>query len=229
MKCRYGFLPLLASTCLALGWSSTSSAAPILIDDFSTPTVSAAGVATGLPLTTPLGGGITRTITASGTFTNASTYQINVPPNTFTLNTATGQTITLTIEYTFSTPLNISANSTLEFNVLSYDLGPFGIKLDMFSGVSNLYTQTISLPNPSPSPGSAFVSFGPFGPLSNVDKITLTFNTGPISDLDFRIGGDGGGIKLNDEIPEPGTLATLGLIGVVGGLALRRRLRQKTT
>lgn len=217
---------LLAAACLALGWS-TAPAAPIIIDDFSTPTVASGGVQKDLPLTTNLGGGITRTISASGTFSDASTYQINSPANTFTLNTATGQTITIKMEYTFSTALNIPTNSQLEFNVLSYDLGPFGIKAELFSGSTPLWNNTITLPSPSSSPGSAFVSFGPFGPLPNVDKIVLTFNTGGRSDLDFRIGGDGGGIKLNDDVPEPGTLATFGVIGLLGGLAIRRRLRRQ--
>ena len=213
---------------LALGPATSAPAAPILIDDFSIPTVAAGGVASGLPLTTSLGGGITRTITASGTFTDASTFQINVPANTFTLNTATGQTITITMEYTLSTPISISANSTIEFNVLSYDLGPFNIQLQLFSGMSTLYTQAVTLPPPSPSPGSAFVQFGPFGPLANVDKIVLTFNNSgtPRTDLDFRIGGDGGGIRLNDDLPEPGTLASFALLGLLGGWIVRRRMRQ---
>jgi hypothetical protein len=223
---RHLFAVIVAIAGCTLSWS-TAGAAPIVVDDFSTPTVSAAAV-TSLPLTTNLGGGITRTITATGSFDAASTYQINTPVNTFTLNTATNQTITIQMKYDFSSSLSFPGNTTIEFNVLSYDLGPFDIKAVLLDSSNNvLYSQTITLPSPSPSPGSAFVSFGPFGPISGISSLVLTFNSGGRTDLDFRIGGDGGGIQFNDQVPEPGTLATFGMIGLVGGLALRRRLRQR--
>jgi hypothetical protein len=224
MKCRMIFLAVLATTCLSLGWSSTVTAAPIILDDFSTfpgtwsnPPGQAAGTLQSNP---------TRTLILGGAGLNnvGDAIQINTGTQQFIVAHSPQSDFDVTLSYSTSGNFNSSNAVILQFQTLDLEMV---ITMTVNTTSGNLTANYTVPPQLSPFTFSLpFSSLAGSGNLANTTGISLTFNSDNRKNIDFILSGDAGGIILNGDLPEPGTLATLGLIGVVGGLAVRRRLRQ---
>ena len=222
MKCRMMFLAVLATTCLSLGWSSTVTAAPIILDDFS----KFPGTWTNVQGPGTLQSNTTRTLILGGAGLNnvGDGIQINTGTQQFIVAHSPQSDFDLTLSY--NTPGNFSSSNAviLQFETLDIEM-VITMTVNTMSG--NLTANYTVPPQTTPFTFTLpFSSLAGSGNLANTTGISLKFNSDNRKNIDFILRGDAGGIILNGDLPEPGTLATLGLIGVVGGLALRRRLRK---
>ena len=223
MKCRT-LLAVLVAAGFSLGWSSTLTAAPIILDDFSTypgtwsnPPGQAPGI---------LQSNATRTLIlgAPGLSNIGDGIQINTTTQQFIVAHSPLSDFAVTLSYNVSGSFSPANQVILQFETLDLEM----LITMTVNTTSGSLSATYTIP-PQLSPFTFLLPFsalsGP-GNLANTTGISLTFNSDNRNNIDFILKGDAGGIQLNGVVPEPGTLAALALIGVVGGLALRRRLRK---
>lgn len=234
MKCRMIFLAVLATACLSLGWSSTLPAAPIILDDFSVPNpANSFNFNTSQTVTNSLVGDLKLTRTVTLNVVTATT-----DPSVFTigggtkgklnLNSDASHLVEMTLEYTGFSSFSLSKGATVQLPVQFHDRkSDVQLKITGSSG-----TQTITQNIPAINIGDPifFANFTLSSAVSNINNISFFFNysgSNPERNgYDIILAGGDQPVRIFQDIPEPGTLATLGLIGVVGGLAVRRRLRQ---
>lgn len=140
--------------------------------------------------------------------TTAGLGPVDAIPNSFTIGGTTA-------EFTFNTPPSLQIGF---YN---------GVGVPQFSISGEVYMSQLD------------TNFG-FGNANSLDQIWLfTFTSNGVSIIDgtpgsFLIQGSSTasatfiatGRRRNQEVPEPMTLATVGLIGLFGGAAIRRRLKK---
>jgi hypothetical protein len=110
---------------------------------------------------------------------------------------------------------------TDDFAIVNFTLGAG--EAHIFDGLANGDFDTLLNVSLTPNGQAFFVDPDPFFPLENFGGNTETFAGGNLT-TSFVATADGGGIELF-QVPEPGTLALLGL-GIMGmGLINRRRIK----
>jgi hypothetical protein len=227
-------LALIAAAC----WSPNANAAPILLDDFSTAGFTANPVASGtLQTQGVLGSPRTVIVGAPGLQNGGDFIGVLTGPKQFSSQSAANSAFTTTLSYTFA-PLTLSTASNLGLGFVSIDGGstdPTHLSaLLQVNTTSGTLSETLSFPS-----GNSLQNFLiPFaaltgsGDLSHTTGITLTFNTavgGPSPGADFILSGDTGIHIFDNPVPEPASLATFGLIGLVSVVVVRRKLKVGAT
>ncbi len=205
--------------------NATTTAAPIILDDFSqNPGSWSNGTPAGTLQNSP-----PRNLSIDKDLSGGDFIEVNTTKQTFESTRGVGKDYALTLGYTVNGSFTGSNQIILDF--ASLDL-PMDVQLVVHTTSGPLQaTYTI----PTTGPGNPFTFFLPFSSLtggslswlSNTTGIDIIFNYNNKTDIDFLLRGDTGGIKLNGNIPEPATLASFGLMGLVGGLVLRRKLRHR--
>jgi len=230
---RRPWIPALAAVA-ALGFSAApSTAAPILVDNFTTPGAPV-GVGTGMPATGSFpsvsGAGIlgTRTLSYIGSGTFGPFEGVQVGGGSLILGTQSkGEEVVL--NYGGFGTLSLSSSDSLQLTFIPiFDLGvgTFDIVLKLTTG-SGLLSGTFTPPGGiAPGGGTLLLPLsaltGP-GNLGSVTGIELRLNDGgsPSPAADFTLTG------LAIITPEPATLATFGFMGLLGGYAARRKLKAR--
>jgi hypothetical protein len=220
---------LLGLTVASLGaLGQSASAAPIILDNFT------AASGSWNPVTAP------GTLQTQGVAGSPRTLVLNAPGllnggdflgvggGTFSFQSNSGSTYSASLGYTFA-PLALQAGNQLGIDFNSLDAG------------SNVTNQISALLEVTTSTGTLFknilFSEGTFnyliglnglsgiGNLNSTTGIRLTFNNTNDQGVDFVINGQPGIRIFGDPEPEPATLATFGLIGLMGGFVARRKLK----
>ncbi|MBA2227115.1 PEP-CTERM sorting domain-containing protein [Thermogemmata fonticola] len=233
MKCRMMFLAVLATTCLSLGWSSTVTAAPITLDDFSVPNPANTFNFNSSQTVTNSGVGdlnATRTVTLNVISASSGLSVFSIGGGTtgnLDLNSNSSHIVEMTLAYTGFTPFSLPSGANIQLPVQFHDR-----KADIKLTIVGSSTQTIVQTVPTINVGDPihFANFVLTSGINNITDISFSFNysgSNPNRNgYDIILAGGDQPVRIFQDVPEPGTLATLGLIGVVGGLALRRRLRK---
>jgi hypothetical protein len=219
------FMPLGIAVLFAFGSATTTAAAPIILDDFSTfpgTWSNPPGQAPG-----PLQSNATRTLILGGAGLDnvGDAIQINTTTQKFIVAHSPMSDFPVTLSYNLSGSFNTNNAVILQFETLDLEML---IQLDVTT-ISGTLTATYTVPAQL-SPFTFLLPFsslsGP-GNLANTTGISITFNSDQRKNIDFILRGDSGGIQFNGEdIPEPGTLASFALLGLLGGWVVRRRMRQ---
>ena len=224
------FRTLLAAA-LTLAFASSASAAPMTVDNFTT---SVFVLQLGLGTTSSAsqsGAGIlgSRIVTVNNTLVaNPSDFAaVNIAGGTAGLGSTGG---------------NNTTNSFTSFETLSYtfsmtDLSGFSAMLTVFAFDAGTPTGPVVLTVRLTDTSSGLQTLAPIningnGPLTipfgSVDRdqatnITFQFQLNNGADLTLT----NGGIRLleSSPVPEPATIATLGLMGLFGGYFARRKLK----
>jgi hypothetical protein len=217
------FMPLGLAVLFAFGSATTTAAAPIILDDFSTfpgTWSNPPGQAPGL-----LQSNATRTLILGGAGLNnvGDAIQINTTTQQFIVSHPPLSDFPVTLSYNLSGSFNTSNAVILQFETLDLNML---IQLDVTT-TSGTLTATYTVPAQL-SPFTFLLPFsslsGP-GNLANTTGISITFNSDQRKNIDFILRGDSGGSQFED-LPEPGTLASFALLGLLGGWVVRRRMRQ---
>ena len=241
------FRALLAAV-VALVLAGNASAAPIIIDTFNDPVSPGQTVMSG-PLTGSLasvtGAGVlngagTRDVSYSGV--NANTIPANnfrpageflsvngVIPSTLALATF-DSAIQVDLKYSGFGTLDASAQTTLDliFNTI-FDKGvnpTFDIDI-LLTTASGMLSGVFQAPGGFvPNGGTLQVPLSMLtgsGSLSTITQIEVRLNDNgsPSAGADFALDQ----LQFSAPIPEPATLATLGLMGMCGGFFVRRKLK----
>jgi len=231
----FGMRRIVSTLALALAatacWSPNANAAPIVLDNFSVGAGPFGAVTPG-PATLQgpigIGGGISRTISISAPGFTSVGDGLQVGGGLFqfaTLNVGTSTTA----NYTFS-PVSLSGANSLGMDFTFIDGGvgnptTMSMLLTVHTSTGDL-TKTVVFPNVSsltafnvPLTGLAGV-----GTLGSTTGIAFTFNNINDPGVDFILTNQNGGIRIFDT-PEPASLATFGLIGLVSAVVVRRKLK----
>ncbi len=227
------FRTLLAAA-LTLAFASSASAAPIIVDTFDTPTT-ASVVGFGNPKTgsfAPLSGsGIlgTRALSYNGGAGNFLLFEgVAVGAGSLILGTQSSA-VQVNLAYSGFGTLNLTGFTSLDLifvPIFDAGVGTFDIVVTLATSTGNL-TMTF-IPPGAIAPGGGVFAIplagltGP-GNLANVTGITLNLNDGgsPSAAADFTLSQ----IQFSPPVPEPATIATLGLMGLFGGYFARRKLK----
>lgn len=211
-------------------FGQSASAAPIILDDFT------AASGSWNPVTAP------GTLQTQGVAGSPRTLILNAPGllnggdflgvggGTFSMQSASNSTYSTTLGYNFG-PLALQAGNQIGIDFNSLDAG------------SNITNQISALLEVNTSTGtlSKTVLFteGTFsyliglnglsgiGNLNSTTGIRLTFNSTNDQGVDFVINGQPGIRIFGNPEPEPATLATFGLMGLMGGFVARRKLKAR--
>jgi hypothetical protein len=218
------FMPLGLAVLFALGSATTTAAGPIItLDDFST----FPGAWTPVLPPGTLQSNTTRTLILGGAgLTNlGDAIEINTTTQQFSVSHSAMSNFPVTLSYNRSGSFSTSNAVILQFETLDLEML---IQLEVTT-ISGKLTATYTVPAQL-SPFTFLLPFsslsGP-GNLANTTGISITFNSDQRKNIDFILRGDSGGIQFNGEdIPEPGTLASFALLGLLGGWVVRRRMRQ---
>jgi len=219
------FMPLGLAVLFAFGSATTTAAAPIILDDFST----FPGTWSNPPGQAPgtLQSNTTRTLILGGAGLDnlGDAIQINTTTQQFIVAHSPLSDFPVTLSYNLSGSFSTSNAVILQFQTLDLEML---IQLDVTT-TSGTLTATYTVPAQL-SPFTFLLPFsslsGP-GNLANTTGISITFNSDRRENIDFILRGDSGGIQFNGEdLPEPGTLASFALLGLLGGWVVRRRMRQ---
>lgn len=167
----------------------------------------------------------------------AASIDVNTTlPGGVTVNNALGTGSTANVTYDFAAQgfaLNFSPVGTLTVTDAQRDVGPVMLGVTLFNGGSSYSIPSQSITATGPGTDLTFSLAGvPVGILSNVTKLQLTIDTSTGggtagSDVGF------GPVHLDQTpqlvppVPEPASMATLGLVGLIGGIAARRKLKAK--
>lgn len=209
-------------------FGQSASAAPMLIDDFSS---TVAPFSSGSQVTN-LGGGVTRTITINGSALGLSAVSVNsTVPNALDSFASSLSAFSTVLQYDFAAQNFLPTDSILlPFLASNGGTGAttLDLKVELLGGPGGSLNFAIA---DNASPFNLPISFGAFGPgpFNGITGIRFTFNQDLTNATDFTLGGDGGIRITGDPVPEPATLATFGLMGLVGGFVARRKLARAAT
>jgi hypothetical protein len=214
---------------------TNAQAVPILLDDFTVP-AALAGPNLGPGIVFGPTGGIgglpaTRTISTSVLGVPIIAGQgVSVGAGILALSTQ-DVSATVQVDYTFADHTFFAANSLdMTFTIVDGGIGSgnmLDVTFQILDGAVVVGSQNANVPNgagliPLSMP---FSNFGG-GPFNNIDGIRLIFNGNPNVATDFTLGA-GGVFLQNGDVPEPATLATFGLVALVGGVVARRKLKAR--
>lgn len=220
---------LIASALAVLSIVSSSSpagAAPIVLDTFS------GAVSSWNPATPPgvLQANGTRTLTLGIPGLQNGGDFVSVGGGTFSHQSNTTSNFTTQLAYSFG-PADLSTGQGLHINFDSIDAG--SSVTNRLSALIEILTSTGTLSATIFFPEGNFaqdflvpyVALSGPGNLNSAIGARITFNNIGDAGVDFILSGDRP-LLLNGEVPEPTTIATFGLIGLLGGAAVRRRLKK---
>jgi hypothetical protein len=222
-------ISLFAATLITLAnFASSVSAAPIVLDDFQN------NPGTWNPVTAPgvLQNNADRTLTLGVPGLQNGGDFLGVGGGQFSFQSNTISTYSASLEYSFG-PVALSGANNLALDFLSIDAGStlvtdLSVLMEVITSTGTL-SQAFLLPEGN-FPQSFLLSFAGLagaGDLASTIGLRLTFNNVNDAGVDFILTGDDGVRITNGEIPEPATLATFGLMGLVGGIVARRKLKAR--
>ncbi len=151
----------------------------------------------------------------------------------FSSQSNTTSTFSTTLAYSFA-PIVQSPAGSLGIDFLSLDAG--SSSTNQMSLLLEVVTSTGTLSQAFLIPEGNFLqpfllSFGGLSGVGNLNStigVRLTFNNINDAGVDFIVSSSNGGIRIFGEPePEPATLATFGLMGLMGGFVARRKLKAR--
>jgi hypothetical protein len=211
---------------------SNAQAVPILLDDFLVPAATVGPTFSDPAFgATPGIGGFpsTRTVTLTTVGMPVIGGQgVSLGGGLLALSTQDVST-TVQLDYSFAAHTFFPANSLdMTFSVVEGGIGSgdqLDVTLQLLQGAAVVGSQTANVGDGFGSIPLSF-SFAGFPVLNNIDGIRLIFNGNPNVATDFTLG-SGGVFLQNGDIPEPATVATFGLVTLIGGVVARRRLKAR--
>ena len=225
-------LLLLGLTVASLGaFTQNASAAPIVLDAFTAaPGSWSTGTAPGVLQSQGVAGS-PRTLTLNPPgLANGGDF-LGVGGGQFSFQSNSSSTYSAALSYDLGASLPFQTTDFLKFQFLSLDGGSgltdkISTELKVFTDTGTL-TKNILFTEGTFNYNIDFNGLSGAGNLSGTTGIQLTFNNINDQGVDFVLGGNGLIIIRENPVPEPATLATFGLMGLVGGFAARRKMKAR--
>ncbi len=240
MRARSAVGTMCLAVLATLGLSSQSvKAAPIIIDTFTVnQSIGGGPGGSSGPFTNSVGGPFIGGLGTGRAFTiertaGASTFGADSnlsTPGYLSIQNGTGTTNTFSSAYTFNSPVSLLSGTIFDLLDVDNDIGLVDLAVEIYSGNTLLATLTNQINGNVVGQNYDFTLGVNLANVTGISLVVSSLSNAGAIGTDTRIGEfsirDDSTVIIT-EVPEPATLATLGLMSMVGGYYTRRNLKNR--